>query len=66
MKIFLTILGHVLSRKAKDQNISNIVIGRDGRTSIQTLLESLKQGLIHGGSNAIDIGQVPTPLVYYA
>lgn len=43
-----------------------VVIGRDGRLSSSTLADYLAQGLQAGGREVIDIGEVPTPVLYYA
>lgn len=43
-----------------------VVVGRDGRHSGAWLIEALSEGLIQSGCQVIDIGQVPTPLVYFA
>lgn len=43
-----------------------VAIGRDGRLSGPELSHSLCQGLLSTGVHVIDVGMVPTPLVYYA
>ena len=43
-----------------------VVIGRDGRLSSQLLADHLSQGLQSSGRDVVDIGQVPTPVSYYA
>ena len=43
-----------------------IVVGRDGRLTGPMLSESLISGLIESGCHVVDIGMVPTPLVYFA
>ncbi len=47
-------------------NSKTVVVGRDGRNSSQALVESLSQGLKASGCEVIDIGEVPTPVLYYA
>ncbi len=42
------------------------VIGRDGRLSGPRLVDALATGLMDAGIDVIDIGQVPTPVVYFA
>ncbi len=49
---------------ARDQY--RVVIARDGRLSGPDLLSALRAGLIAGGMHVIDIGPVPTPVLYYA
>ncbi len=48
------------------KNLNNIVIGRDCRLSSDYLFENISKGLIETGCNVIDIGTVPTPILYYA
>jgi phosphomannomutase/phosphoglucomutase len=43
-----------------------VVVGRDGRLSGVELMSALKDGLKSTGCHVVDIGMVPTPLVYYA
>ena len=42
------------------------VVGGDGRCSTPLLREALIGGLLRGGLDVVDIGVVPTPLLYYA
>ena len=46
------------------QNIHKCAIGGDGRISTPAIRNSLSQGLTEGGLNVVDIGTVPTPLLY--
>ncbi|MDI6807103.1 MAG: phosphomannomutase/phosphoglucomutase [Candidatus Aenigmarchaeota archaeon] len=43
-----------------------IVVGRDGRLSGDTLKDSVVKGIIASGNDVIDVGMVPTPLLYFA
>ena len=43
-----------------------VVVGRDMRLSGETLAEKLIAGLLSTGVKVVDIGVVPTPLVYFA
>jgi len=43
-----------------------VVVGRDGRISSQLLVDHLSQGLQASGCDVVDIGEVPTPVLYYA
>ena len=47
-------------------NEKKIIVGRDGRLSSEELSKSLVEGFISMGIDIIDIGLVPTPLLYYA
>jgi phosphomannomutase/phosphoglucomutase len=43
-----------------------IAVGWDVRLSTPSLKESLIKGLLESGSKVVDIGMVPTPVVYFA
>lgn len=43
-----------------------VVVGRDGRLTSKELSDNLIAGLRASGTNVIDIGEVPTPVLYYA
>jgi phosphomannomutase / phosphoglucomutase len=43
-----------------------VVVGRDLRSSSEALAQAAVAGLISAGCNVIDIGQAPTPLLYFA
>jgi phosphomannomutase/phosphoglucomutase len=59
-------VGAALGTRARDRGIGAIVVGRDGRLSGPRLVEALVGGINAAGVEAIDIGMVPTPIVYYA
>ncbi len=63
---FARALGAALGRRALAAGVSAIVVGRDGRHSGPELAEALSAGILEAGVDVIDIGQVPTPLVYFA
>lgn len=45
---------------------TRVVVGRDGRTSSPALAKAVTQGLVSAGVQVIDVGEVPTPVTYYA
>ena len=59
------LIAAALSDIYKERN-DKIVIGRDGRLSSKTLSNTLIQSFLDNGKSVIDIGQVPTPLLYFA
>ena len=59
-------IGQVLGSRARKAGIESIVVGRDGRLSGPRLSAALARGIVQSGTDVIDIGMVPTPLVYYA
>ncbi len=46
--------------------VGTVAVGRDNRPSGDALRDALVQGLMSSGLNVIDIGVVPTPLLYWA
>jgi len=59
-------IGQAIGSEAKDRGRKTIVIARDGRLSGPHLLDALSAGLCDSGCDVIDIGLVPTPLLYFA
>jgi len=59
-------IGQAFATQALSQDQHTVVIGRDGRLSSPELANRLSQGLRAGGCDVIDIGMVPTPILYYA
>src|SRR5690625_1414667 len=59
-------LGLALGDQAHAKGVTKFVIGYDGRHSSPELSVALQQGLTRSGIHCIDLGLVPTPLVYYA
>lgn len=59
-------LGAAIGSEAAAREQQNIVVGYDGRYSSPELATALKEGLRAAGRGVIDIGQVPTPVVYFA
>ena len=45
---------------------SSIVTARDGRISGPRLLSQFQKGVMSSGCNVFDIGEVPTPLLYFS
>ncbi len=59
-------IGQAFATEALSQNQQTVVIARDGRLSSPQLSQCLSLGLRAGGCDVIDIGMVPTPVLYYA
>ncbi len=59
------LIGQAIGSLMHDQGLEDIVVGRDGRLSGPELTEGLVNGLRKAGRNVIDIGLVPTPVVYF-
>ena len=59
-------IGQAFATQALSQGQKTVVIGRDGRLSSPELAKRLSAGLRAGGCDVVDIGMVPTPVLYYA
>ncbi|HTK97459.1 MAG TPA: phosphomannomutase/phosphoglucomutase [Pseudomonadales bacterium] len=59
-------IGRAFAADAKQNKMSRAVVGCDGRLSSPKLKKSLARGMTEGGIDVTDIGEVPTPLLYYA
>ncbi len=59
-------LGRAIGSLAYDQGQQTVITGRDGRHSSGELNDALCRGLQDSGRDVIDLGIVPTPLVYFA
>ena len=60
------LIGRAFAAHALVAGQPRVVVGGDGRTSTDELREHLWRGLREGGVDVLDIGTVPTPLLYYA
>ena len=59
-------IGHAIGSEASARGQRTIAIGRDGRLSGPELITALARGIRKSGINVIDVGCVPTPMVYFA
>lgn len=59
-------IGRAVAAQSQLQGQTSIAVGRDGRLSSPQLSEALIQGITEGGSDVINLGLVPTPVVYFA
>ena len=60
------LIGQAFANEASLQGTNAVVVGGDVRLSTDELKSSLAKGLQNGGVDVIDIGTVPTPVVYFA
>lgn len=60
------LIGKSLASEALAQGQTALCVGYDGRLSSSAYAEALIKGVISTGMNAILIGQVPTPLLYFS
>jgi phosphomannomutase/phosphoglucomutase len=59
-------IGQAIGSEARARGMKAVVIGRDGRLSGPELVAALGRGITATGCDVIDIGCVPTPVVYFA
>ena len=62
----VTLIGQAIGSEAKEQGQHALVVGRDGRHSSPSLSQALIKGIVLSGCDVIDIGMVPTPVLYFA
>ncbi|MGR8940870.1 MAG: phosphomannomutase/phosphoglucomutase, partial [Gammaproteobacteria bacterium] len=58
-------IGRALGTEAVAHGCKTLVLGRDGRTSSPALCRALADGIITTGCDVLDIGRVPTPVLYF-
>lgn len=59
-------IAQAIGVNARALDIRTLVVGRDGRHSGPTLSDALIRGLNATGCDVLDIGLVPSPLLYFA
>ncbi len=59
-------IGHGLGSLAVERGQRALAVGRDGRLSGPELATALMEGIRQAGIDTIDVGCVPTPVVYFA
>jgi phosphomannomutase / phosphoglucomutase len=64
--VIVELIGRALGSSARAKNQTRMVIGRDGRLSGEALASALAQGIRASGVSVIDVGQVATPMLYFA
>ncbi len=62
----VALIGQAIGSQALECDQDTIIIARDGRISAPELSKALQTGIRQSGCNVIDLGAVPTPLLYYA
>ncbi|MGB5280336.1 MAG: phosphomannomutase/phosphoglucomutase, partial [Arenicellales bacterium] len=59
-------IGQAFGSEALSRGVDSVIIARDGRLSGPSLSAALSEGLLASGCDVIDIGMVPTPVLYFA
>lgn len=59
-------IGRAISCRLKALKRTEMVLARDGRLTSESLAKALKQGLLDSGIDVVDLGEVATPVMYFA
>lgn len=59
-------MGRAIGSEAYDQGQQTVIVARDGRISSPELCEALCKGLQDSGRDVLDVGMVPSPVLYFA
>ena len=59
-------IGKALGSEAKKLNQKAFAVARDGRLSGPSLLQALIDGILSTGLDVVNVGRVPTPVLYFA
>jgi len=59
-------IGKAFGTHMLHQDAKKLVVGRDVRLSSKRLRDALVKGLLSTGAEVMDLGEVPTPLLYFA
>lgn len=62
----IEVLGQAIATYLRRHDGPKVALGRDTRLSSPRLRDALARGLKAGGAEVIDVGVVPTPVLYYA
>ncbi len=60
------LIGKALASEALAQGQKTLCVGYDGRLSSRDYCEAITRGIISTGADVIIVGQVPTPVLYFA
>ena len=60
------LIGKAVGSESIEKGERGVVVGRDGRLSGPELSEALISGLLESGCHVVNIGMVPSPVVYFA
>ena len=60
------LIGRAIGSEAAERGERSVIVARDGRHSGQRLQAALIKGLTAAGRDVVNIGMVPTPVLYYA
>ncbi|MDA0271630.1 MAG: phosphomannomutase/phosphoglucomutase [Proteobacteria bacterium] len=59
-------IGRAIGSEAGERGEQSLLVGYDGREYSPALAEALMEGITASGRDVVNIGSVPTPVLYYA
>ena len=59
-------IASAIARKCSDERVNELALGRDGRLSGEKILKLLSKELQSLGINIVNVGEVTSPLLYFA
>ena len=62
----MTAVGRAFGAKLRRENKKKISLGYDLRKSSERIFKALSSGLVASGIDVLDLGLVPTPVVYFS
>lgn len=61
----IMLIAKAVASEALDAGITQLLVGYDGRSSSPNFSQALIEGILSTGCSVVNIGQVPTPLLYF-
>jgi phosphomannomutase/phosphoglucomutase len=59
-------IGRAFGERLREKGMERVAVGRDVRLSSARIRSALVEGLLDQGRHVVDVGEVPTPALYYA
>lgn len=59
-------IGQAIGSEARARARATVAVGRDGRLSGPDIIAALSRGLTAAGCDVVDLGRIPTPVLYFA
>jgi phosphomannomutase/phosphoglucomutase len=59
-------IGRAYATAVRTRGLKRVTCGRDGRTHSLRLQQALVRGMLSAGCDVVDIGECPTPLLYFS
>ncbi len=63
---YIEVIGQAIGSEAAAKGEQTVIVARDGHDSSEELGDALCRGLMASGRDVVDLGLVPTPVLYFA